>query len=163
MTPLSIRKAELSDLPLLLRLYREIDSGSPAETTVQKADEVFCRIRRYPNYAIYIAEQNETIVGTFSLLIMDNIAHSCSPSGVIENVVVDQRMRGKGIGKAMMQFAMESCRCFGCYKMVLSSNIAREEAHRFYEQIGFKRHGLSFVVELGHSRQEYNKDEKYHS
>jgi len=56
-------------------------------------------------------------------------------------------MKGQGIGTAMMQFAMEECRKAGCYKLSLSSNLQREAAHRFYEGLGFKKHGFSFVVE----------------
>jgi GNAT superfamily N-acetyltransferase len=50
-------------------------------------------------------------------------------------------------GQQMMQFAMHCCREKGCYKVVLSSNIKREAAHRFYESLGFQKHGYSFIVE----------------
>jgi hypothetical protein len=36
----------------------------------------------------------------------------------------------------------------GCYKMTLSSNLKRESAHAFYDSLGFKKHGFSFLVEL---------------
>jgi hypothetical protein len=36
----------------------------------------------------------------------------------------------------------------GCYKACLSSNIKREKAHEFYDGLGFKRHGISFMMEL---------------
>ena len=35
----------------------------------------------------------------------------------------------------------------GCYKMALSSNLKREAAHRFYDSLGFGRHGYSFLIE----------------
>jgi len=47
-----------------------------------------------------------------------------------------------------MDFAMNYCQSKGCYKLALSSNLNREEAHRFYERLGFKKHGYSFSVEL---------------
>jgi GNAT superfamily N-acetyltransferase len=52
-------------------------------------------------------------------------------------------------GKQMMQFAMEQCKQAGCYKLMLSSNLKREAAHKFYESLGFQRHGYSFQVLLG--------------
>ena len=48
----------------------------------------------------------------------------------------------------MMEFAIELCRARRCYKLVLSSNQTREHAHRFYESLGFGRHGYSFHIRL---------------
>ena len=102
----------------------------------------------YPDYRMYVALLDGSIVGTFALLIMDNLAHLGAPSGVVEDVVVRSDRQGLGIGKQMMRFAMARCRERGCYKLALSSNLKREAAHRFYEDLGFKRHGYSYVVDL---------------
>jgi len=48
----------------------------------------------------------------------------------------------------MMQFAIATCREKSCYKVCLSSNLKRENAHQFYEGIGFRKHGYSFLTEL---------------
>jgi GNAT superfamily N-acetyltransferase len=48
----------------------------------------------------------------------------------------------------MVRQAIELCRDKGCYKLALSSNSRRSRAHAFYESLGFKRHGYSFVAEL---------------
>ncbi len=102
----------------------------------------------YPNYKVYVAETESTIIGTFALLIMDNLAHLGTPSAVVEDVVVADNYQGKGIGKAMMIFAMEKCKETGCYKLVLSSNLKRTEAHAFYESLAFEKHGFSFRADL---------------
>jgi GNAT superfamily N-acetyltransferase len=91
---------------------------------------------------------NDEIVGTFELMIMDNLAHSGMPSGIVEDVVVRPGFRSQGIGKKMMQFALDECKKAGCYKMTLSSNIKRERAHKFYESLGFKKHGFSFQIDI---------------
>lgn len=101
-----------------------------------------------PNYGVYIAEVDGQISGTFALSIMDNLANGGMPSGVVEDVAVRQKLQGQGIGKALMQFAMEECRRHRRYKVTLSSNVARAEAHRFYEALGFTKHGFSYRVEL---------------
>jgi len=36
----------------------------------------------------------------------------------------------------------------GCYKLMLSSNLRREAAHRFYASLGFEKHGYSFQIDL---------------
>ena len=147
MTALEIRPATQADLPAILSLYTEIEMAGPA-TDLAKAERVFERIRHYPDYTVYVAVEDGNIIGTFELLIMDNLAHSGAPSGIVEDVVVHPSRQGQGIGKQMMLFAMEQCRRAGCYKLVLSSNLIRERAHQFYEGLGFKRHGYSFVVSL---------------
>jgi len=48
----------------------------------------------------------------------------------------------------MMAHALEECRRAGCYKLALSSKVKRDGAHRFYESLGFERHGYSFAVFL---------------
>jgi GNAT superfamily N-acetyltransferase len=88
------------------------------------------------------------VVGTFALLVLDNLAHGLTPAGLVESVVVAEGRRGQGIGAAMMRFAMDRCAEAGCYKLALSSNVRRVDAHRFYERLGFVQHGLSFSVPL---------------
>jgi len=79
---------------------------------------------------------------------MDKLAHMGAPSGIVEDVVVHKDWQGRGIGKQMMQFAMDRCKESRCYKLALSSNMNREVAHSFYEKLGFQKHGYSFMVEF---------------
>ena len=69
-------------------------------------------------------------------------------SGLIEDVAVSRELQGRGIGKQMMRFAIETCKKKSCYKVCLSSNLKRQNAHRFYEGLGFQIHGYSFLMEL---------------
>jgi len=48
----------------------------------------------------------------------------------------------------MMRHALAEARDKGCYKAALSTNARRERAHAFYESLGFRRHGYSFLVDL---------------
>jgi GNAT superfamily N-acetyltransferase len=146
---LEIRKAAESDLPAVLRLYAQPGMDNGRVLTVDVAAKILRRMSAYPEYAVYVATaDNGSVVGTFALLVMDNLAHMGAPSAVVEDVCVDERLRGQGIGRAMMRFAMEVARQRGCYKLALSSNAAREGAHAFYRPLGFEQHGLSFHVPL---------------
>jgi GNAT superfamily N-acetyltransferase len=131
-----------------LRLYAEEDIDNGYVLPLARAKAIFEKMQSYPNYKIYIAKYNDKIVATFSLSIMDNIAHLGQSSGLVEDVVVKKSMRSKGIGRKMMKYAMEICRKNNCYKMNLSSNIKRERAHKFYENLGFEKHGYSFSIEI---------------
>lgn len=143
-----MRIAGDDDLPAILALYAqpEIDDGDVL--SVEEAKDIFARFAHYPDYALYVAALNGAIVGSFALLVMDNLGHLGAKSAVIEDVVVDPAVHGQGIGQAMMRFAIAQCREKGCYKVALSSNAKRERAHAFYEQLGFARHGYSFRMEL---------------
>ena len=144
--PVLIRIATRDDLPAVLDLYQRAGLDRDGGMTPKEAGAVFMRFATYPSYQLYVACLGDRVVGTFALLIMDNLAHHGTPSGIVEDVAVDPATQGRGIGKTMMQFAREVCRKKGCYKLSLTSNQLREGAHAFYQAIGFERHGYSFRV-----------------
>ena len=145
---LHIREAITEDLQSILLVYREAGLATTGNLDIQEAIAIHSRIKTYPNYRVYVAATQGQIVGTFALLIMDNLANGGVPSGIVEDVAVLPSLQGRGIGKQMMAFALNLCRKYGCYKMMLSSNEIRSNAHAFYEALGFKRHGFSYRVEL---------------
>lgn len=148
MAAIDIRPATEDDLPAVLALYAQLATGDEDSLPLDEARRVFARFDSYPDYTLYVATLEGRVVGTFALLIMDNLAHLGAPSGVVEDVAVAPDLQGQGIGKQMMHFAMARCRERGCYKLALSANRKREAAHRFYESLGFRRHGYSFHIEL---------------
>jgi GNAT superfamily N-acetyltransferase len=97
---------------------------------------------------VFVAETDGTVAGTYALIILDNLAKRGARAGVVEDVAVLPVFQGRGIGRAMMEHAREECHSAGCYKMTLSSNVAREGAHRFYDALGFERHGYSFLMHI---------------
>lgn len=147
---MTIHEAGISDLTSILNLYDylRINKVNGNVLTLKEAKKIFKQIKKYPDYKLFIAKIDREIVGTFALLIMDNIGHMGMPIGIIENFVVIPDYRRKGIGTRMMLFAMDYCRKKGCYKMILSSNIKRKDAHHFYVSLGFIRHGYSFYVSI---------------
>jgi ribosomal protein S18 acetylase RimI-like enzyme len=147
---LVIREAVETDLPAVLALYRHV--GDPESLPIEEARRIFARFGKYPDYRLFVAERDGAVVGTYALLIMDNLGHLGAKSGVIEDVIVDPAVQGKGIGKAMMAHAIDECRAKDCYKAALSSNLKREAAHAFYDSLGFERHGYSFRVAPGDVR-----------
>ena len=147
-TPLHIRPAETEDLANVLALYAQPEFDDGEVLPVEEAARLHAKFARYPDYTLYVAERDGSIVGSFALLFMDNLGHRGAPSAIVEDVVVDPALQGQRIGEKMMRFAMEKCRAKGCYKLMLSSNARRERAHAFYEALGFERHGFSFRIVL---------------
>jgi GNAT superfamily N-acetyltransferase len=146
--PVEVRKASATDIPAVLALYAQPDLDDGNVLTVDQGVALFERFARYPDYTLYVAEQDDEVVGSFALLVMDNLGHLGSPSGIVEDVVVAPARQSSGIGAAMMRFALERCREKRCYKLMLSSNAKRARAHAFYESLGYERHGYSFRVDL---------------
>lgn len=143
---LLFREASTSDLPEVMQLLAQPDLDDGKVLPVLDAQRIFERMARYPNYKIYVAVSEAHVVGTFALLIMDNLGHMGAPSAIIEDVAVDPDLQGQGIGKAMMLHAIQLAGENGCYKAVLSSNLKREKAHTFYDSLDFERHGYSFRI-----------------
>jgi GNAT superfamily N-acetyltransferase len=143
-----IHEAIQEDLPSVLALYAQLEIDNSRALTLLQAQEILAKMSRYPDYRLYVALVGEQVVGSFALLLMDNIAHMGTRSGVIEDVVVAPDWQRKGIGTRMVKFAIDLCKEKGCYKLALTSNLQRQAAHAFYESLGFKRHGYSFSVDL---------------
>jgi GNAT superfamily N-acetyltransferase len=153
MSPLTIREATPQDIPAILSLYREaqIDDSQIDETSAFTPEEAVAHLAslaRYPYYRVFVALIGQTIVGTYELIILDNMAKRGLKSAIVEDVAVSPAYQGQGIGRAMMHHALEQCRQAACYKLTLSSNLKRTSAHRFYDSLGFTRHGYSFQTHL---------------
>jgi hypothetical protein len=87
MADISVRKATEADLPSLLALYAQPDFNNGCVTTLDVAKATLARLAQYPDFAAYCAEADGQIVGTFSLMVIDNLAHWGMSSALVENVV----------------------------------------------------------------------------
>lgn len=145
---LLIREANEADLDDVLTLYLQSGLDSRVLEPAQ-ARTLFRRFADYPSYRLFVAceASDGTVVGSYALLVMHNLAHCGTPSAIAEDVVVAPDRQGRGIGRQLMAHALLQARAAGCYKLALSSNAKRQAAHAFYESLGFQRHGLSFVIE----------------
>lgn len=146
MTDPVLRQATAADVPVLLELLAILDTAGDHPLTATEAAITLAGMARYPFFRTYLAEHEGRAVGTYTIIIMENLGHRGRPSALVENVAVRTDTQGLGIGRRMMEHARALCRERGCYKMALSSNLVREEAHAFYEHLGFEKHGFSFRI-----------------
>ena len=145
---LGFRAATLDDVPAVLALYEAAAIDPPGSADTDLARATFQRMLSCPDYRVWLAELDGVPVGTLALAVMDNLAHRCTPSAVVEDVAVHPRCQGQGIGRRLIAHAIEQARARGCYKLALSSNAQRLGAHVFYQRLGFQPHGISFRVSL---------------
>ena len=145
---IKLRVATEADLSEILRLYAHLEINSAAVLQLDEAKRLFHHIETYPDYTVYVACIDDVVVGSFALLIMPVLGHLSTSSGIVEDVIVDLTLHRNGIGKVMMRSAMQICKEKHCYKLSLSTNLKRKDAHIFYESLGFEKHGYSFKIDL---------------
>ena len=144
---LLIRKARASDLDTVLDLIEAAGLDAPGSNDRAASPALFDQMLRCGG-SVLLAERAGVPAGTLTWFVLPLLAHSGRPAALIEDVAVAPAWQGSGVGRALVQAAMQRARAAGCYKLALSSNARRAGAHAFYERLGFARHGVSFSVEL---------------
>ena len=138
---ITFRKATLDDLGAIVAMLaddelgrgREIVETPPADCYVQ----AFKAIDADPNQNLIVATENGAIVGTMQLTFLPGISRKGQWRGQIEAVRIASSHRGEGLGRRMMEWAIEQCRARGCGLVQLTSDKSRRDAHRFYDNLGF--------------------------
>jgi GNAT superfamily N-acetyltransferase len=137
----AIRRATEADLPRIVELLSQLslddDRESPAEPLPESYHAAFRDIEADPRQRILVAEVGGRVMATATLGIVPNLSYRGRPWAFVENIVVDGSARRKGYGEALLRYAIEEARRAGCYKVSLTSNKRRVEAHRFYQKMGF--------------------------
>lgn len=145
---LRFRDAQSDDLSDVLALYESSGVDAPGDNDRTAAGMIFERIRALGGRVLLAIDADGAVVATLTLFILPLLSHRGQPEAVVESVAVHPQAQGRGVGRALMQQAMQIARAHRCYKLALSSNVRRTRAHAFYDRLGFERHGVSFVVRL---------------
>jgi ribosomal protein S18 acetylase RimI-like enzyme len=113
------------------RLMPQLSSSNPPPTR-----ERLSRIVECDSTTLLVAIDDDAIVGSLTLVVFP------IPTGIrawIEDVVVDESVRGRGVGEALNRFALEEARRSGAVTVDLTSRPTREAANRLYQRIGFEQ------------------------
>jgi GNAT superfamily N-acetyltransferase len=98
--------------------------------------------------AVLVAERGGQVVGVCQLIVFRHLQSRGGLCAELESVHVHPEHRGGGIGAALVGAAVARARELGCYRVQLTSNVARPDAHRFYERLGFVPSHLGFKMLL---------------
>ncbi|MBA3678462.1 MAG: GNAT family N-acetyltransferase [Sphingosinicella sp.] len=85
------------------------------------------------------------VIGCVTYNIMP-VLHRPAPVGRISMLVVTSSWRGQGVGRALIEAALERLRNRGCHLCEVTINLSLVDAHAFYERLGFQKTS----VRLGH-------------
>jgi len=146
---LTIRNARETDMADVLKLYQELEGvyNEQAEPRAMRLpDTAWALVSSDTRQHLLVAEAAGEIVGTLTLIVIPNLGHHGKPWGAIENVVVGNDHRGNGVGKALMGEASKKARELDCYKLILSSNLVRTQAHDFYRRLGWEETHIGFSL-----------------
>ena len=152
MTYMNIRLATADDLPLIVRLLADDFLGQQREDLSEPLNENYLRafreIQSDPNNELIVAELDGKVIGTLQLTFTPSLSFQGSKRCTVESVRVDSKLRGQGIGREMMLWAIARAKENGCISMQLTSHNDRENAHRFYERLGFLRSHVGMKLPL---------------
>jgi GNAT superfamily N-acetyltransferase len=119
-----------------MRLYRQLQPDDPIVRDGSDA-AAFDQILKSPALHLFVLEVNGPVVATTYLNVIPNITRSASPYALIENVVVEESLRGTGLGKEIMSATLDVAWEVGCYKAMLMTGSCKPATHAFYKACGF--------------------------
>ena len=138
------REARDADLPSILAMLGDDPLGKYRELALPEHADIpaaykaaFQAIAADPRNRLCVAEIGGAVVGCFQLTFIPGLTYQGGERATIEGVRVLQTMRGRGIGKAMMEFAIAQAKVRGCVLVQLTTDKRRADAQEFYRALGF--------------------------
>lgn len=144
------RAARREDVPLIVAMLA--DDPIAASREGDPADEVYLTafesIDADPRQELVVVETNGEVVGTMQITYLPGLSRKGGERALVEAVRVAGAMRGQGLGREMMRWAIERARERGCLLVQLTSDKGRADAHRFYTSLGFVDSHVGFKLTL---------------
>ena len=137
---MNIRKMEFEDLDDVFRLLNELYKN---KIQYDKFKEIYYQKLNDANSYYIVAVVNQKVVGVLIGELQVQL-HRAKKRGYIEDLIVDENYRNKGIGKSLLENAVSYARDNDCEVVDLTSYITNDNAHRFYEKNGFIKHSYMF-------------------
>ena len=143
LSELTIRAAEIKDAAALAPLMCELGY----ETTQSEMEMRMERIATDERYRTFVAVRAGKVCGMIGTLTCPSYEHNDS-GGRIVALAVSSTMRRCGVGRALIATAEKDFAQRGIARVALNTQLAREDAHKFYESLGYQRNGWRFVKQL---------------
>lgn len=143
-TTMEIRAAKNTDANGILALQTQVyRTRSLAPTATRLLEDQI----KSPLCDVLVALDDSKIVASGCLYYIDVPARG-RPFAFMEGLVVDKSARGKGVGSQLITEFINLARRKDAYKIIFTSGNDREDAHQFYEKLGFKKWGFEFRMDL---------------
>jgi ribosomal protein S18 acetylase RimI-like enzyme len=149
MTSIIIRMAQQNDIKPVTDLILELANsiGFLDHTNRDIITKNFQTMLSDPNTQILVAESDNKLVGVLSLNIRNSFLHS-SKSALIDEMIVTEEFRGKGVGKRLINAAIDQSTQLGCCELEVSTQHDNTDAIEFYHRLGFDDRGVLLEIDL---------------
>jgi GNAT superfamily N-acetyltransferase len=136
---LEIRPVRRSELDAVVAMLAQDSIGAVRVNEVASDAQVraFETIVAHPDHEIVVALLEGQIVGTLQLSFIPGLSFDGAWRAQAEGVRVRSDVRNQRIGSQLMEWVFARARERGCKLVQLTSNVARTDARRFYERLGF--------------------------
>ncbi len=93
---------------------------------------------------LVVAEVDDEVVGMCQVIIFRHFQRGGGLCAEVESMHVHPNFRSHGIGERLATFAVDMARHAGCYRIQLTSDLRRSDAHRFYQRLDFEPSHIGF-------------------
>lgn len=148
-----LRRAVVEDVPTIVQLLTDDELGAWRDG-IAAAEELEPYLRAFElvdaddAHLLLVAESGDRAVATMQLSFIPGLARRGALRAQIEAVRVHSDLRGSGLGRAMVAWAIDEAGRRGCALVQLTSDKQRHEAHRFYSGLGFAASHEGFKLAL---------------
>ncbi len=137
-----IRHATSADLPAIITMLADDELGRRREGASSPPDQryvdAFNAIEHDPNQTLIVADDNGVPVGCLQLTFIPGLSRLGMWRGQIESVRIAATHRGSGLGRQMIEWAIDQSRQRGCGLIQLQTDKTRTRAVSFYASLGFE-------------------------
>ncbi|MFI6263976.1 GNAT family N-acetyltransferase [Micromonospora sp. NPDC051006] len=139
MADVIFREAVRADLPAVLALLADDVLGRTRDVTEIDApyERAFADVTADPRNHLIVTEADGELVGCLQITYIPGLGRHGAERSLIESVRVRSDLRGAGLGRQMMTWAIDQARQRGCGLVQLTTDKSRHDAHRFYLSLGF--------------------------
>jgi GNAT superfamily N-acetyltransferase len=139
---LRMRRARADDLDAIVRLRADDPLGSQREhydvPLPAAYGRTFAAIDRDPNQYLAVCCEDVRVIGVLQITFLPYLTYQGGWRALIEGVRTAGDARSKGVGRFMLEWAIDEARARGCHVVQLTTDKSRPDAHRFYRTLGFE-------------------------
>jgi len=146
---MNVRSAEPRDFDAVALLLEELGRKQVTDDTRDRCREIYAAQISDSASDHLVAENDEGEIVAFCSLHFRNRLNQPTPQARVPDLIVTEKLRGSGVGKALLEHAEHRAIERGCWEITLESAHHRREAHRFYANFGMRDAGLFFRKLLG--------------
>ncbi|HMO30641.1 GNAT family N-acetyltransferase [Enterovirga sp.] len=144
-----LRPARREDLPAVMAMLADDILGRNREGGADAAvARAFEEIAADPRSTFWVVERSGSVIGCAQLTVLPGLSRRGMKRGLIESVRIASGARGRGLGRWFVGELIAKAREAGCGLVQLTSDKRREDAHRFYTNLGFAMSHEGFKLML---------------